>query len=258
MATSHGGSQLILYFDERAIGRPASLRDERGRFALGGAQGAMERRNRRLAETLQAQVVANITRGIRRKQVSTNRLIKATADRKNIFATPFGMGVGVENYLDKSQAMYWRTIEQGSAGLWKRPFTSLELVGIWGANLGRWRSAPSGGRWVEGAAPYAKTMNVNGGEKFQPFRIGRGGGPSGLPVIRPTHDIRPMHAYRAAAERVKFRDQSIQTVREYLRRVLDLPTLGGGASAAPGLSPKFTSAPPAHAENQSYLNGLRW
>lgn len=106
-----------------------------GTFATGGSAEfrlALRDANRHHALSMQADVVENVQRGIMRRQVSSGRLVAATADHRNVDWTDFGYSVGDENFLDQSIAKYWRQIEEGYRG-----HVGRVLFGFWGANIGR-------------------------------------------------------------------------------------------------------------------------
>jgi hypothetical protein len=102
------------------------VRDVRGRFL--SAQTGMRERNARFAQGLQAQVVSNIESRITRPSASSGRLSAVTANPRNAQYDTFSIAVGVRSYLDRSTAKYWRTIEEGSAAVWRHPFIGTQLM----------------------------------------------------------------------------------------------------------------------------------
>lgn len=172
------------------------IRDEAGRFT--SAQAALYQQNRELAMTLQYQVARRIQNDLKRPGVSTGRLVRATMDPQNRVSDRFYMGVGNERFLNNSIAKYWRTIEEGSAATWtKRKFTSLPLQGFWGTNLSGFNQGPSG-PWVGIGSPPVRGSQRQ--EMYHPFRIGRGGEPSPLPIFTPSRDIEPQYAYKRVGQ----------------------------------------------------------
>lgn len=105
---------------------------DRGRFTSRGLSEVYKAR-RDAATRLQADVVKRINAEIRsggRASASTGRLRAATADRRNVaFDTGYegALYVGIPDWLDRSEARYWRTFEQGSAATWRRPFVGTPL-----------------------------------------------------------------------------------------------------------------------------------
>lgn len=200
------------------------IRDELGHYT--SAQAELYRSAREQMIIQQGQVALRIKNNILRKSVTTGRLVRVTADTKNVVSErtsedQFTVGLGNEEFLNKSMAKYWRTIEEGSAVTWtKRPFTSLPLQGFWGHSLGPYRTGPSG-PWVSVNTPYSKA----GGGMYTPFRIGRGGKPSGLPIYNPGHDIRPMHAYKGVAEDKNFLRNNLLFFDRFIRKVTSLGSI---------------------------------
>lgn len=204
------------FTDTRASKSP--IRNELGRF-VSVSQDALRQSNEVLARDLQASVVSNIQSRIKRRRVSTNRLVRVTASPDNRFADPFGLGVGVEGFLNKSEAKYWRTIEEGSAVTWadtpggRAGMIGLELHGHFGGTLGKWNNGPSG-PWISATAPW----NVPGG-MFQPDHR--------MPYVTEVqHEIRPMYAYRDAYKEAGVAQRSQEIVDSYLRRILRLAVNG--------------------------------
>lgn len=103
-----------------------------GTFRAGGPQDQI-RINTQYADVIQAAVVERMQRRIsggKRASASTGRLVNVTASSRNRRVERFYVGVGLPDYLDKSEAKYWRTFEEGSKGLWKRPFIGTKLFGM--------------------------------------------------------------------------------------------------------------------------------
>jgi hypothetical protein len=177
------------------------------------------------AKRMQDLVVANIEAKIAaggRGNVSTGRLVKVTGDPQNIDSTTDFFGVGNPEYLDRSQAKYWRTQEEGTARVWKRSFIGDPLIGFWAGSLtGEWRGdRPVGGR------PFTRAgMNRSG--KFVPFSMNRrklaafydnertkAGQRSRIPRVR--HHIEPMNAYKDAWAQLKRERNLLETMTAWL------------------------------------------
>ena len=192
------------------------IQNELGRFT--SAQSELYAQNRELAQILQYQVGRRIQNDLKRPGVSTGRLLRVTMDPQNRTSDRYFMGVGREDFLNRSIAKYWRTIEEGSAATWtKRSFTSLPLQGFWGTNLGGFVNGPSG-PWVTVNRPYGN--GGRGQEMYQPFRVGRGGKPSGLPVFTPGHEIEPQHAYRRVADSPDLNRRLLLHANQFWNRIL--------------------------------------
>ena len=112
----------------------------------------MQRYYAQMASELQAMVVEESQKSRERPNVSSGRMDAATLDERNRILDKGGFGVGVASFLDKSQAKYWRQIEEGFGG-----HVGRQVYGIFGATLtgrlrpGRrfpsWRNASAGPGW---------------------------------------------------------------------------------------------------------------
>lgn len=205
--------------------------DEKGHF-VSEAQKQLYQQNRQLAIDLQGEIGRRIQNSIQRKAVSTGRLVRVTMDPKNRTSDRYFMSVGNEAFLDRSMAKYWRTIEEGSAATWtKRKFTTLPLQGFWGTNLGGWRTGPSG-PWVTVNPPYSKGT----GQMYHPFRIGRGGQPSPLPIFTPGHEIAPMNAYKAVAENPDLTARNLRIAANFWNAILARGIQPQASGWYPGMS----------------------
>lgn len=111
------------------------IRGANGRF-LPEVQHRFANANRVLAEQLQEEIAERLedVRVQSRRGVSSGRLREAILSPKNVVAAPGGMqfGFGVMNteWLDQSQAKYWRSIEVGT-----HHFVGKEIRGVWGGSL---------------------------------------------------------------------------------------------------------------------------
>lgn len=148
-------------------------RDARGRYTT--FQSEMIPLNRSLSEQLRDQVADKIESRIMRRAVSTGRLVTATRDPKNSVddyadASRWAVLVGVTSWLDSSPAKYWRTIEEGSADVYRggRGMIGLQLpMGKWGESIvgfygNRWGEQPLAG------APFTR-YGVNDQGKLRPY-----------------------------------------------------------------------------------------
>lgn len=104
-------------------------RDPRGRFAKFSTEvtALMDKE----AKQFQVQVATDIDSHILRRPASTGRLVAVTQQPGNRQVGRSVWRVGIPSYLNKSTAKYWRTIEQGSLAVWKKPFTGTVLYGLW-------------------------------------------------------------------------------------------------------------------------------
>lgn len=197
------------------------VRNERGHFTSAQAQLFADAREQMILQ--QGEVGARIRNNMVRKSVSTGRLLRVTMDPKNVVSArtsedQFTVGLGNVEWLDRSIARYWRTIEEGSAATWtKRSFMSLNLQGIWGPNLGHYNRPAN--PWV-GLGEGDNEVTGPGQEMYHPFRKGRGGGPSGLPIFHPKHDIRPMNAYRDVAQNPNFARHNLLIAAKFINKVM--------------------------------------
>lgn len=92
-------------------------------FAIGDRTSEIvAEQHEQLARKVQDAVVKELKGGIKRKSTKSGRLEKVTADENNIVANALQWGVGVDEFLNKSTAKYWRTIDEGSLHVWSRPF----------------------------------------------------------------------------------------------------------------------------------------
>jgi len=192
------------------------ITDERGHF-LSEAQKQLYQQNRELAFDLQGEVARRIENSILRKQVSSHRLVRVTMDPKNISpANRYFMGVGNEEFLNKSIAKYWRTAEEGTAKTWtKRSFTSLPLQGLWGLNIEGWRGSYRD-PWIALGGKTQRSSRA-GQEMYHPFRRGKG---AALPVFHPKKDTTPMHAYKAVGESPDLSRRNLRIAGNFWNMVL--------------------------------------
>lgn len=178
-----------------------STRDAHGRFT--SAQRLQRTRNRHAAEIVQASVVRLISERMEptRRPASTGRLLEATANPANAQYDTWSLGVGIPSYLNRSPVVkYWRTFEEGSAAVWKHPFTGTQLY-------------PKG----PGKAPFPVAHGAIPGirttRKILPWMDGE------RYVVK--HEIAPRNAYRDGAADVNLRGMMLDSARQFIRDILD-------------------------------------
>lgn len=106
-------------------------RDARGRFTT--FQNELYQVNLGLAIQLQDMMAERLeaTRVPSRRGVASGRLEKAILDRRNRVVNNGGFGVGRIEWLDKSEAKYWRAIEVGTSQF----VGNVIPTGVWGGSL---------------------------------------------------------------------------------------------------------------------------
>lgn len=151
------GIKPIGGFGRHAAGTPGG---KGGQF-IGAETAELYDFNYRLAVRLQREVAAALERNRvgSRRDVSSGRLAEAILDKNNRVVRNSGFGVGVPEFLDHSQAKYWRQIETG---------TSIHVgqripIGVWGQSLtGGYRNAPSGAYPIAGGSITGYGANRSG------------------------------------------------------------------------------------------------
>lgn len=83
------------------------------------------------AQEFQGDVVAVMQRSYKRPRASTGRLATVTSQPGNRLIAASTWKVGIPSHLNQSQSKYWRTIEQGSAAVWRKPFIGTKIMGTW-------------------------------------------------------------------------------------------------------------------------------
>lgn len=197
--------EMLLSF---RVDEPANLRNQRGHF-LAGAQRELRQRNAALGEMLRSQVGRHIESRIAargRAKASSGRLLAVSTSIDNQYVDNWSVGVGRIDYLNQSTAKYWRTFEEGSAAVWRRPFIGTQLVTVRGRAEGFSRSDPSPG-WT----------NLRTAKGRIAFKNGR----PGLFVV--TREIAPAYAYRSTAEQANLALHGLQSARQFLDRVFNAP-----------------------------------
>lgn len=92
-------------------------------------------------EDVAAQIQADIGTKATFQRAHTGRLVEATVDPRNIGPLKStSWKVGIPEWLNHSQARYWRTFEHGSSGPqsnWRKPFKGTVLFGAFseGSNI---------------------------------------------------------------------------------------------------------------------------
>lgn len=194
------GAEIFIRVEE---GDLKSLRDH-GRFTSEGVR-ALRERNERFATSMQADVVRRMRNHIAfggRAGVSTGRLLRVTADKRNVFSDQWSIGVGRPDWLDNSVARYWRTFEEGSAAVWKHPFVGTQLRGMFGGTI----------------IGYAHTRTP--GPQPQPLAGGPWGARGGklrwywsMPLnenFRVKREIQPAHIYRDVGREAHLDEYGVQ------------------------------------------------
>lgn len=145
--------------------RKGLLFDERNKFIGNGLQTDLATANRRLADELAVLTADTMQENLRRPGVSSKRLYAALIDPKNRYSDQFGFGVGNPEWLDRSQAKYWRQIDQGFRGHLGR-----EITGVWGSTLtGAYRTPLSGGTPYPVAGPGFSGFGQGSGGRLLPM-----------------------------------------------------------------------------------------
>lgn len=191
------------------VSETPNLRGDRGRFTSEGVQELMNR-NRVLAETLRAQVGRRIENRVafgKRAAASSGRLLAVSVSGKNQQVGRWHVGVGDIDYLDRSTAKYWRTFEEGSAAVWRRPFIGTQLVVVPGraAELGPGAPSPHG----------TNLRTARGGIGFKNTRK------SDLFVVK--REIAPSHIYRDVFNEAHLDEYGLQVARRFLDRIFSTP-----------------------------------
>lgn len=207
-----------------------ALRNPDGTFT--SFQGNVATANQRLVIELADAVAARQLASLVRPGVSSGRLQAALLDRRNRFASKEGYGVGRPEFLDQSQAKYWRQIDQGFAGHKGR-----EIRGIFGATL------IGGGPESRGVAGPAFTgigaegqrggrLLTSGYSKLRP----RGGERGVRGVIKKA--IAPQQYFKRGWEDFNARERTTEVVKQELAKAFGgtkgVPTRALIASARQG------------------------
>ena len=85
---------------------------------------------RKAAEILERQVLTGSRARGKRGSVSTGRLKRVVLNPQNRHSDKHGFAVGSPLFMDRSEAKYWRAIEQGTSH-----FVGKRIYGIWGGTL---------------------------------------------------------------------------------------------------------------------------
>lgn len=125
--------------------------------------------NEKLAVELQELVAAKLesSRVPSRRGVSSGRLKGAILDPKNRMVTPFVMGVGRMDWLDKSQAKYWRGIEVGTDQF---VGNFIKAGWLWGGSLsGHYGGTSRFGPYPLADQPFSRSMPGRGDGRVRPM-----------------------------------------------------------------------------------------
>lgn len=197
---------VVVEFDKVGV-----LRNPDGTFT--SLQDKMAAANEKLAlELAQATAKAQLA-SMRRPGVSSKRLQQALLHPNNRYADKIGYGVGRPEFLDKSEAKYWRQIDQGYKGHLNRV-----IRGIWGSTI----TGEYGGRSRYGPYPIAGPeftgMGAEGeaGGRLLPFgysklRKGMGKERSTRGVIR--KPIMPQQYFRRGWKEFDAKKRTTEVVR---------------------------------------------
>lgn len=174
-----------------------------GRFLieLGDSNGKFEEAHRQLARQTQEQVVKALKAGIKRKSTSSKRLERVTDSPENITASAQGWGVGADDFLNKSEAKYWRTVDEGSLGVWSRPFKGMVFYvarkEAWGAQIvhGKNRSYAVGGFMAAMSGRTTEKLNAISTSRAMEIIDRRGSMPRWMGRMFITREIAPEDYY---------------------------------------------------------------
>lgn len=181
----------------------AGARNDMGHFISEGVR-ELRHRNLVLAETLRTQVGRRMENHImfgKRAAASSGRLVAVSVDTRNQYVDNWNVGVGVVDFLNRSTAKYWRTFEEGSLGVWRRPFIGTQLVAVYRR---------------QGPSPHGTNLlTARGGVTFKNARGGD------LFVVK--QEIAPAHIYRDVYREAHLDQTGMQNARRFLDRVFNTP-----------------------------------
>lgn len=211
---THGGRDgLYVYLKDPTGGKGKVRSAETGRFIERNAADITATFDS-LAQRAQANVVRLIQDRLIRETVSTGRLVRVTARPENRYADQFGFGVGVIEYLDRSEALYWRSQEEGSKIAWadtpggRSSMIGMQIRGKFGGSIVGWRDSSWGMRPVAGPEWNAPEGAFNALRK--------------LPEVTIQKDIRPMHAYADVYDGSDiFKNRAPAYIRGLLRKAIE-------------------------------------
>lgn len=155
-------------------------RDPEGQFRAMSAE--VERQLHSQAQEFQDEVASYIGSHIKRPRDSTGRLANVTADSGNRTVAKTYWRVGIPGFLNRSQAKYWRTIEEGS-------LSTFRSGGFRGTPL----KLSRGGAWPGGRPFRSFSRNEN-----RNFRGGHADlqGTRTWKLVIVKNEIQPMNAYQ--------------------------------------------------------------
>lgn len=194
-----------------------------GKVTNGEFAQIMRRYNELRAEELQAALAQALEEGrvASRRDVSTGRLEWALLHKNNRIVRPFGFGVGVPSWLDRSRAKYWRQIDEGYWG-----HVGREIWGVWGEGpprIFRGRYTGSGPYTAHGANRRGALVPRVPSNEYAAARAGLGPAISARP--RRTTIERPIEAqkyFERAWEKVNMREAAMDDLRSAIAEVLDI------------------------------------
>lgn len=165
------------------------VRNPLGQFT--SAQSKQRERNKEMATRIQQKAADLIEERIIWRAESTGALARNTLAPENAEIDTWRLGVGNPGFLDRSSSKYWRTVEQGSAGLWKHPFIGTHLFIRRGRGGGRLSAVT--GFWTDV-------------EEKSPILV--------------RHEIQGQHVYNDASTDAALRDFGIRNVEQFVRDIL--------------------------------------
>lgn len=200
----------------------------------------LERASSKLAQELQEALVDAFdeTRVKERREASTGRLSRALADPRNRRVERYRFGVGDPKFLDRSDAKYWRQIDQGTM-----IHVGQVLWGAWGWGFtGQYARSRKGNVYAVPNGPFERHEAGRRNGKFMPYskatrssamamaRAGKGGFMGDLRsvarkgVIR--NEIREQQYFKRAWNDAKIQTRALQAMRQAISEVLGLPLSG--------------------------------
>lgn len=158
-ARNAGQSFAYVYADGALVQQ--ALRNALGQFSTD--QSSAEQVFHELGIELQRLMVKKLNETIVRPGVSTGRLARALMDPRNrTFTRPgqgrFAMAVGNEEFLDNSEAKYWRAVEQGTSH-----FVGRLIRGVWGDKISGEMPGGAYGPYPRAVEPFSRFGASTGG-----------------------------------------------------------------------------------------------
>lgn len=186
-----------------------ATRNERGQYQ--SAQAEQYDRNRKFSEYLLSQVGQRIKSRVEsgpRASASTGRLLRASIDARNALVTKEFVGVGRQDWLDRSPVnSYWRIFEEGTHG-----FVGTPLFITKGAPF----------PVAHGVKPGLRTLSGGRVEELLDGDVEPGAKSSGM-VAFVRHEIQPANIYHemARANLHEIESFSLQSARAFLFKAME-------------------------------------